>query len=119
MCIKRALLIENHPVLRKSLQHLLSSLGLELMDEPIDLVEGVLIAASQQPSFVILDTSITEVNGLTFSELIRGLAPLSKVILLVDDPREYSGLAAERGATCIRKGSLIRELTLLMQTSQV
>ena len=112
---KRVLLIENHPELREALHELLSSTGSDGVDVATDIVDGFCLAVHEQPTFVILDTAIAELNAVTFSGLIHRLAPDSKVILLVDDAHEYGGLAEAHGAICVTKRTVTLDLPLLLR----
>ncbi len=110
---RRAVLIESHPLLRQTLDQLLTGAGLTV-DEAANAVDGVCMAVRLRPEFVILDTAIAEVSGLTLGELIHCLAPQSKVILLVDDTREYNELAKEKVIAYLSKHTVGHELPLLI-----
>jgi DNA-binding response OmpR family regulator len=110
---RRAVLIESHPLLRQTLVQLLLSAGLAV-DEPVDAVDGVCIAVRARPEFVILDATLTDMSGLLLGALIRRLAPQSKVILLVDDAREYDQLAKDNVIACLSKRTVGHELPLLI-----
>jgi DNA-binding NarL/FixJ family response regulator len=75
------------------------------------------MAVQLRPEFVILDAAIAEVSGLTLGEMIHCLVPQSKVILLVDDTREYSQLAKEKVIACLSKRAVGHELPLLIHRS--
>ncbi|MCL5998398.1 MAG: response regulator [Chloroflexi bacterium] len=110
---RRVLLVVGHPLLRQAIRQLLNNIGPELLDEATDIVDGVYLAVSQQPTFIILDTSIVEVSGSMFGELIHKLAPQSRIVLLVDDGHEYRETAQEQGAICVSKRTVALELPQL------
>ena len=111
---KRMLLIENHSILRQALHQLLSSAGYEVVDEATDMVDGICLAVSQQPAFIILDSSIAELNAMAFSGMIHRLVPNSKVILLVDDAREYDGLEEAQRTNYVNKRTVTQDLPALL-----
>ncbi|HEY3291104.1 MAG TPA: response regulator [Anaerolineae bacterium] len=108
---RRVLLIESHPELRKALRRIFCASECEAVDEATDIVEGVYLSISRQPTMIILDTAISELNAVTFSEIIRRLAPGNQVVLLVDDTHDYDSLVAGYQMVCVNKRTLVHDLS--------
>ena len=110
-----ALLIESHPLLRQVLRQLLTEAGLDVVAEAEAAVEGMRLAVRLRPDFVIVDSTMADVNGLVLSQLLHEVVPGSRVILLVNDPTTYCLLADQSVAACIGKLAVAHELPLVVQ----
>ena len=72
----RILLVDDHPVVRRGLKHLLGvQPGWEIIDEAADGVEAVEKAQRLDPDVVLLDISMPKMGGLEACRLIRETAP--------------------------------------------
>mgnify|MGYP001613105632 CR=1 FL=1 len=78
------LLIEGHRLMRDALRDLLTQSGFQSVDEALDPVEAVRKALQLTPAIIILDTTWTEIKGLSLCQMLRAVAPQSKIVLLVD-----------------------------------
>ena len=110
-----ALLIESHPLLRQILRQLLTEAGLDVMAEAEAAVEGMRLAVRLRPDFVIVDSTMTDVNGLVLSQLLHEVVPGSRVILLVNDSTTYCPVVEQSVAACIGKQTAAHELPLVIQ----
>jgi DNA-binding NarL/FixJ family response regulator len=79
----RILLVDDHPVVRRGLKHLLGvQPGWEIVDEAADGVEAVEKAQRLDPDVVLLDISMPKMGGLEACRLIRETAPRCEILIL-------------------------------------
>jgi len=79
----RILLVDDHPVVRRGLKHLLGvQPGWEIIDEAADGVEAVEKAQRLDPDVVLLDISMPKMGGLEACRLIRETAPRYEILIL-------------------------------------
>jgi len=79
----RILLVDDHPVVRRGLKHLLGvQPGWEIIDEAADGVEAVEKAQRLDPDVVLLDISMPRMGGLEACRLIRETAPRCEILIL-------------------------------------
>jgi DNA-binding NarL/FixJ family response regulator len=88
--LTRILIVDDHPVVRRGLKHLLASQQeWEVIDEAVDGLEAVEKAQYLNPDVVLLDISMPKMNGLDACRLIRERAPESEILILTqhDSPQ--------------------------------
>jgi two-component system response regulator NreC len=88
--LTRILIVDDHPVVRRGLRHLLAvQNGWEVIDEAADGLEAVEKAQYLNPDVILLDISMPKMNGLDACRLIRERAPESEVLILTqhDSPQ--------------------------------
>jgi DNA-binding NarL/FixJ family response regulator len=88
--LTRILIVDDHPVVRRGLKHLLASQQeWEVVDEAVDGLEAVEKAQYLNPDIVLLDISMPKMNGLDACRLIRERAPESEILILTqhDSPQ--------------------------------
>jgi two-component system response regulator NreC len=88
--VTRILIVDDHPVVRRGLKHLLASQQeWEVIDEAVDGLEAVEKAQYLNPDVVLLDISMPKMNGLDACRLIRERAPETEILILTqhDSPQ--------------------------------
>lgn len=74
------LIVDDDEEIRHLLRMLFESDGFEVIGEAGDGVEAVPLALKHQPDFVILDYQMPRMNGAKTAEVLRGIAPETKVV---------------------------------------
>lgn len=78
----RILIIDDEPIFRKMIEHALSGIDCQLLMAS-DGKEGMELARSSPPDMIITDVVMPEMDGYTFTRLLRRLPGLEHVPLLV------------------------------------
>jgi DNA-binding NarL/FixJ family response regulator len=111
------LLVEHHPFLRDMLRHLLRAKlkTFELLGEAEDAVHAIEVALELTPEVVVIDVLLPDINGLQATRLIKRLLPDARIVLLVEDTRDYERAAEESGAAaCVSKAVISEELPVVL-----
>jgi two-component system response regulator NreC len=97
----RLLVVDDHPVVRAGLRTLLAAQhDMEVVGEADDGSAGVTRALELKPDVVIMDITMTGMDGLAATREIRRLVPESRVLVLtMHDSVEYLRQMLEAGAT--------------------
>src|SRR6267154_4474640 len=94
----RVLLADDHPVFRKGLRALLTSLPeATVVGEAADGEEAVRLAAEQQPDIVVMDLNMPGVNGVEATRRIIAARPGTGVLVLTmfdDDDSVFAAMRA-------------------------
>jgi DNA-binding NarL/FixJ family response regulator len=114
----RVLLADDHPVFRKGLRALLTSLpGATVIGEASDGEEAVVLAAECQPDLVVMDVHMPELDGVEATRRIVTARPATRVLILTmfdDDESVFAAMRAGAGGYLV-KGSdtdeVIRAIT--------
>ncbi len=85
---KTVLIIDDEPVLRDAVRMLLRVEGFEVTGECGNGAEGVRLAATLKPDFVVVDNRMPQMDGPTAAKLIREHAPEVRIVA-------FSGLVEE------------------------
>ncbi len=114
--MESVLLIEYHALLRDALKDLLARHGYRAVLEASNPVEAVMQIAQRAPQIIVLDTLVPYVEGFYLSQILRALAPQSKIILLIENgDAEYCKAAQSSGADAfVAKTLLAHELPRLL-----
>ena len=98
----RALVVDDHKVVRAGLCLLLKQIGdIEIVGEACDGKVAVQLARQLAPDFILMDISLPGLNGLDATRRIRQDVPTAKVIILSMHATEAMVLEAIRaGASC-------------------
>ena len=94
----RVLLADDHPVFRKGLRALLTSLPeASVVGEAADGEQAVRLAAEQQPDVVVMDLNMPAVNGVEATRRILAERPGTRVLVLTmfeDDDSVFAAMRA-------------------------
>ncbi len=95
----RALIIDDHAVVRDILRGQLTRAGIDVVAEAADLDDGLVQAKRHRPEIIILDSVLPGTNGLTALAALADASPDTRVVYLGDDadPR-YADAALHAGA---------------------
>jgi len=98
--IIKVLVADDHPVVRKGLQSLLTRPGrLKIVGEACDGDEALRKTRDLKPDVVLMDISMPGMNGLAVTEVLRKEAPNVKVLILsVHSNRDYIFRVIQAGA---------------------
>ncbi len=110
------LLIECHELLRSALVELLARSGFSCVLEAADPIAAVRQTIDQPPRIIVLDTTVREMEGFYLSQMLRELAPQSKIVLLLEKiDADYQAAARSSGADAfVSKSVLALELPQLL-----
>jgi DNA-binding NarL/FixJ family response regulator len=105
----RAVLVEDHTIVREGLRPLLEGRGIEVVGEAGDGLEAVRIAKELDPQIVIMDIALPRLGGIEAARRILKGKPEMKVIMLtIHDEPQFIYKSLEAGA----KGYLVKEAPL-------
>jgi len=110
----RVLLVDDHPLVRRTLAEVLSDEDDVIVVGECDDGSQVMEAAARlQPDVVFMDLSMPVVDGLAATEALRAAQPEARVIVLTGEGFEIRGKAMAAGAHALmpkeaRLGALLR-----------
>jgi two-component system response regulator NreC len=78
----RALLADDHSIVRRGLRGLLESAGVTVVAEAADGAEAVRLCGEHLPDVLILDIAMPKLNGIEVASRVQKLAPPPAVIIL-------------------------------------
>ena len=83
MAITRVMIVDDYPLLRRSLRTLLAPTeNFEVVGEASDGQEAVALAARLQPDLVLMDIAMPRMNGIVAAHRILALQDPPKIIIL-------------------------------------
>lgn len=95
----RILIVEDHPVVRRSLQEWLEENFVCCISTAASGEEAIAVAQSRAPDVVVLDIDLPGVNGIEATQRIKAIAPNTRVVILTSYEEETFRLrAAAAGA---------------------
>jgi len=111
----RVLLADDHAILRAGIRLLLNSQrGFEVVGEAASGLEVLALAEKTQPDLILLDLSMPGLSGLDALQVLRRLAPNTRILILTmhDDP-VYLRKALKSGAAgyVLKKAADVELLT--------
>jgi len=105
----KAVLVEDHTIVREGLRPLLEGRGIEVIGEAGDGLEAVKIAKELNPQIVIMDVALPRLGGIEATRRILKAKPDIKVVMLtIHDEPQFVYKALEAGA----RGYLVKEAPL-------
>ena len=78
----RLILVDDHKMLREGLRRTLEELGFAVIAEAGDGEEGVRLAAAMRPDVMLMDVSMSEMDGVEATRQIVERNPNAKVVML-------------------------------------
>jgi two-component system, NarL family, response regulator NreC len=78
----RALLADDHSIVRRGLRGLLESAGVTVVAEAVDGAEAVRLCGEHLPDVLILDIAMPKLNGIEVASRVQKLEPRPAVIIL-------------------------------------
>jgi DNA-binding NarL/FixJ family response regulator len=108
----RALLADDHAVVRYGLRALLELSGIEVVGEAGDGREALRIAEEYQPDVAILDVAMPGLNGIDAAAVLRERCPHTRIVILsMHSDSEHVHRAFAAGASAyLLKGSASEEI---------
>ena len=99
MANRRALIVDDHAVVRTALRALLTRAGIDVVAEAGTLAGAIDEARSTNPDLVILDAMLPDAPGLTPLTTLVGIMPDVPIVYLGSDPdQHYAEQALHAGA---------------------
>ena len=105
----KAVLVEDHTIVREGLRPLLEGRGIEVIGEAGDGLEAVKIAKELNPQIVIMDVALPRLGGIEATRRILKAKPDIKVVMLTihDEPQfVYKALEAGAGGYLVKEAPL-------------
>jgi DNA-binding NarL/FixJ family response regulator len=118
MSATRALLVDDHVLVRAGLRNLLETIdGVKVIAEAGDGTEALRLASEHRPDLVIMDIAMPQLGGLDAAARIRQELPDSRVLILsMHASDEYVRRALRAGASCyLLKDAAAVELELAVR----
>jgi CheY-like chemotaxis protein len=100
---RTVLIVDDSPIVRRSVSCALLSDGFAVCGEANDGREAIELAGKLSPDLIILDLSMPVMNGLEAAPVLRKLVPNSPIILYT----LYAGAAVEQELEIIRVDSVL------------
>lgn len=100
MNLIRVLICDDHPIVRTGLRQLLAAESdLQVVDEACDGLEALEKTRVHHPDVLLLDIAMPRLSGLEVAQMVRTVAPETKVVILSMHEKEaYARQALEAGA---------------------
>jgi DNA-binding NarL/FixJ family response regulator len=96
----RVVLVEDHTLVRAGIRSLLEKLGwVQVVGEAGNGREAIALVKTQRPDVVLLDITMTELNGLEVTDRLRNSHPNVRVVIIsMHRSEEYVLQALRAGA---------------------
>ena len=78
----RALLADDHGIVRRGLRHLLEDAGIAVVAEAADGLEALRLTEEHHPDLLILDIGMPKLNGIDLAARVQKLEPPPRVVIL-------------------------------------
>ncbi|HKU67828.1 MAG TPA: response regulator transcription factor [Candidatus Baltobacteraceae bacterium] len=105
MAKTRAMLIEDHPLVRAGFRTELTAEGFDVVGEAADGPEGLRRARALRPDVLIVDIGLPGIDGIELTRLLRRELPDARVVILTMHDLEaevFGALAAGADAYCLK-----------------
>lgn len=98
--MKKALVVDDHPVIRAAVKMLLQRHGFEVVLEAGNGAEALTLAREERPELIVLDIAMPKLDGLGLLQRLQALElPSRALVYTAHDPTFYS-------SRCMRNGAL-------------
>lgn len=105
----RAVLVDDHALVREGLRTLLERAGVEVVGESADVADGLATVRSTDPDIVLLDLSLGQEDGVELARLLRAEGSAVRILVLsAHDGARHLRQALAAGAD----GYLVKTITL-------
>ena len=105
----RAVIVEDHTIVREGLRPLLEGQGIAVIGEAGDGLEAVKIAKELCPQIVIMDVALPRLGGIEATRrILKGKPDIKVIMLTIHDEPQFVFKSLEAGA----KGYLVKEAPL-------
>lgn len=100
MTVITVLVVDDHPLLREGISHLLEKEDdLKVVGEAADGEEAVKLAAEKSPEVVVMDIEMPKLDGLEATRQIKAANPdISVLVLTIHDEEEFVAALLDAGA---------------------
>ena len=108
----RAVVVDDHPVVREGLRALLSEAGVEVVGEAADGRAALAVIREVRPELAVVDVALPGLSGIELCRRIRRRLPQVQVVLLsmFDEPAWRAEAARAGAAAYLLKGMAPAEL---------
>ncbi len=96
MMIKRALVVDDHPVLRFAVKILLERSDIDVVGETGNGIEALQKARELKPDLVLLDLSLPKIDGMQVLERLRSLQIPMKILILTSHAGAHFALRCQQ-----------------------
>jgi DNA-binding NarL/FixJ family response regulator len=94
----RVLLVDDDRAIREALRDVLGEVGMEIVGEAANGVDGVSVAKAVEPDVVVMDLRMPRLGGLDAARMIRRALPATQVVLFtVYDDQALTEAGARAG----------------------
>ena len=105
----RAVIVEDHTIVREGLRPLLEGRGIEVIGEAGDGLAGVKVAKELVPDIVIMDVALPRLGGIEAARrVVKGNPDVKVIMLSIHDEPQYVFKSLEAGA----KGYLVKDVPI-------
>ncbi|MFT0869484.1 response regulator [Pseudomonas sp. CAM1A] len=84
--MQRAIIIDDHPVIRMAVKTVLQNSGFEVVGEASNGKEGIQLVRDLAPDLLILDIGIPEIDGLAVIQRLKLQGSLAKTLVFTSQP---------------------------------
>lgn len=116
---KSILVVDNNPILRRTLRHILTGNHLNVCGEAVDGCDAIMKAHELHPDLVVLDLAMPGLDGIQTAKVLKRLMPDTQLVLYTvygQDPfleRESRGLGVD---AVVSKADGIKNLIQTLET---
>ncbi len=96
----KLLIVDDEPIIRKGIKKFIDfdALGIDEVFEAADGVEAMVLVEGHRPDVVLADINMPKMDGLAFSEKVKGIVPNAKIALITGyDYFDYAQKAIKIG----------------------
>ncbi|MHB8140901.1 MAG: response regulator, partial [Vulcanimicrobiaceae bacterium] len=101
----RVVLVEDHALTRMGLRTSLSAVGIHVVAEVADGIEGLATICAERPDVAVVDIGLPGMDGIALTQRVRVEAPSTRIVILtmIDEEEDVlAALAAGADAYCLK-----------------